>query len=330
MRVIKDWKTKFAKTCNFLDADLPALASKEKKIWDAFCSTAELTTQQATEAVTFNTSSPLLWFMPLGLDFGGVFNEQLPTRISLSGDIARRFEVDENNPIAQQYVRITVLHEMCHWSWFQKGKEDPDAAGEKFELVAGVKPDSSWLKAAPPKPAVDVLAPSARAKALRDALTAGIVVPPVLELFDGSDVASGMPRGIRNNNPGNIRPGENWLGLAETSRMAEFQKSETGFCVFVEPEWGLRAMAILLRNYQRLHNLKTPLEIIGRWAPASDNNNVASYASVLAKALGINASDPVDLTQNSTLITAMKALALHENGELPYDHKQFEAALQLI
>ena len=56
---------------------------------------------------------------------------------------------------------------------------------------------------------------------------------------------SAIPRGIRNNNPGNIRwSNDQWKGL-----IPKDQASDKAFCVFRSPEYGIRAMARILRKY---------------------------------------------------------------------------------
>ncbi len=59
------------------------------------------------------------------------------------------------------------------------------------------------------------------------------------------------PRGIRNNNPGNIRHGENWQGLNPNSRSID-----AAFCVFNTPVAGIRALAKVLINYKKIYGLK--------------------------------------------------------------------------
>ena len=77
----------------------------------------------------------------------------------------------------------------------------------------------------------------------------------------GDSIANRLPRGIRNRNPGNIRKsGDRWKGLAPL-------QSDPAFFIFETPLWGIRAMATILRNYQRRHGLKSLVQIIGRWAP---------------------------------------------------------------
>lgn len=343
MRVIPHWDEKFQKTCAFLKSDLPALSNSaagtaERKIWDSFVSVSGLG-QAAVTAVTASDAPPLLWFLPLELRTAGIFDPDVPGRISLSSDIARKFEDVPGDPRAQLFMRVAALHEMCHWAWRQQNKPDPDVAGEQFEAAAGVTPSFDWIGSGAPPPRLSSN-PSAmsltadidlRVKALRDAVDNGTSVPPSPDFFDGSDVAIGMPRGLRNNNPGNIRVGDDWRGLSERTRMTDFQRQETAFCVFSEPEWGLRAMGRILRRYQDDHGLKTPHDIIARWAPASDNNDVASYASAVARALNVGIADVIDLHDETTLAKLMKAIARHENGQVPpYSDNQYSAAIRLL
>ena len=46
-----------------------------------------------------------------------------------------------------------------------------------------------------------------------------------------------IARGERNNNPGNIRHGAKWQGLAST-------QTDKDFCQFISPEYGIRAIGI--------------------------------------------------------------------------------------
>lgn len=77
-------------------------------------------------------------------------------------------------------------------------------------------------------------------------------------------------RGIRNNNPANIRRGCNWKGLIR-------QQKDREFCQFVTMTWGVRALLVTLRTYVVKHHLRTVREIITRWAPPSDGNNTEKY-----------------------------------------------------
>lgn len=85
-------------------------------------------------------------------------------------------------------------------------------------------------------------------------------------------------RGIRNNNPANIRRGCNWKGLAE-------KQTDKEFCQFVTMTWGVRALLVTLRTYVKKYNLHTVREIITRWAPPSDGNNTEKYIEFVEKAV---------------------------------------------
>lgn len=85
-------------------------------------------------------------------------------------------------------------------------------------------------------------------------------------------------RGIRNNNPANIRRGCNWKGLAET-------QTDKEFCQFITMTWGVRALLVTLRTYVVKHHLHTVREIITRWAPPSDGNNTERYIEFVKEAV---------------------------------------------
>lgn len=84
------------------------------------------------------------------------------------------------------------------------------------------------------------------------------------------------PRGVRNNNPGNIdRTNTIWLG---EDRSAAALASEKRFCVFETPQASFRALAKTLLTYQRKHGLRTVRDMISRWAPSVENNTEAYIA----------------------------------------------------
>lgn len=85
-------------------------------------------------------------------------------------------------------------------------------------------------------------------------------------------------RGIRNNNPANIRRGCNWKGLAE-------KQTDKEFCQFVTMTWGVRALLVTLRTYVTKYHLHTVREIITRWAPPTDGNNTEKYIEFVEKAV---------------------------------------------
>jgi hypothetical protein len=106
---------------------------------------------------------------------------------------------------------------------------------------------------------------------------------------DNVQVAELAPRSVRNNNPGNIEAGE----FAKSQ--PGYKGSDGRFAIFETPEHGANAMDSLLVSYGK-RGFTTPESIIGRWAPASDNNDVSSYANTVAKALGIKPTDKIDMS----------------------------------
>lgn len=84
--------------------------------------------------------------------------------------------------------------------------------------------------------------------------------------------------GIKNNNPGNIRRGDNWKGLVP---------SNGDFCKFVSMEYGIRALIVLLRTYYRKYHLRTIRSIITRYAPPLENHTEAYIKNVSVR-MGVN------------------------------------------
>lgn len=131
------------------------------------------------------------------------------------------------------------------------------------------------------------------------------------------------PRGIRNNNPGNIRWGYNWQGLVPKS-----QRTDKDFCQFIKPEYGIRAMIVILRNYQRKHGLNTIHGIINRWAPTNENNTQA-YIDSVAKSTAATPDQYVNTSDSRFMMKLLQAIIRHENGEQPYGFDVFVKAVEL-
>lgn len=132
------------------------------------------------------------------------------------------------------------------------------------------------------------------------------------------------PRGIRNNNPGNIRWGDEWQGL-----VPKYQRTDKSFCQFISPEYGIRAMIVILRNYQSKYGLRTITGMIKRWAPPNENDTQAYIRSVI-KATGTDADKSINLTDSCKLFPLLQAIIKHENGCQPYEFDMFIRALDLV
>ena len=115
-----------------------------------------------------------------------------------------------------------------------------------------------------------------------------------------------IPRGIRNNNPLNIRRGSDWLGLRPT-------QTDAAFCQFDNIIYGYRAALVILRRYIREYRCNTIRLIISRWAPASENN-VAAYVRAVTTASGIPADQPISFQDESAVCSIVAAMQQHECG----------------
>ena len=145
------------------------------------------------------------------------------------------------------------------------------------------------------------------------------------KIFKDGFVNTGA-RGIRNNNPGNIdyHASNKWQGQLPLDKSIEPR-----FCRFQSPEFGIRALISLLRNYQVKHGLKNVAGIIGRWAP-SNENQTGAYINGVSKELGVAPTDTISMTSKDTAIAMAKAIIRHENGKQPYVDDVFERAWVLL
>lgn len=125
------------------------------------------------------------------------------------------------------------------------------------------------------------------------------------------------PRGIRNNNPLNIRIGNTWLGEVPNPTDSEFEQ-------FVSILYGLRAAFYILRRYIRRYGRNTPQKIIAAWAPSSENNTVAYVASVCQRAR-IVADEVIDYANKDIMCRLVEAMAYVECGRA-IDMKTIEKA----
>lgn len=133
------------------------------------------------------------------------------------------------------------------------------------------------------------------------------------------------PRGVRNNNPGNIRrnPANKWQGRVPLS-----QQTDHEFEQFVSPEYGIRALAITLITYQDRYGLRTVEEIVGRWAPPSENDTRA-YVRAVARATGRAPASEIDTHDYEDLRMLVEAIISHENGGYRYQRHIVDRGLEL-
>lgn len=133
-------------------------------------------------------------------------------------------------------------------------------------------------------------------------------------------MSKSLPRGIRNFNPGNIRwtrPRTPWQG-----RVPEERTRDRDFEEFLEPRWGIRALARTLITYQDQHGCDTIRKIIHRWAPPVGQNqagdtyrqNTGAYVNHVALMTNIGPDEPIDVQRYDIAYPLVVAIIRHENG----------------
>lgn len=148
----------------------------------------------------------------------------------------------------------------------------------------------------------------------------GNVVPNesgIAAAASGTAAAAGrLPRGIRNNNPLNLR---SWGSAPVVG----------GYAQFATPQEGIDAAAKQLLLYQG-RGIDTLGGIAAHWAPASDDNDVASYTADLAKQTGFGAGQHLDLRDPKVMGAVLSAMIRHENGQNPYSQSMIAAEAQKV
>ncbi|MCC3717980.1 lytic transglycosylase domain-containing protein [Rouxiella badensis] len=126
------------------------------------------------------------------------------------------------------------------------------------------------------------------------------------------------PKGIRNNNAGNLR----YVGQAGAVN------DGTGFARFSSAYDGLKAMAKQLMRYSR-RGINTISGIINTWAPSSENNTRA-YIQAISKTLGMAPDAVLNMSDPRVLSALMGGIVQHENGRNPYTRELVGQAARAI
>lgn len=115
-----------------------------------------------------------------------------------------------------------------------------------------------------------------------------------------------LPRGLRNNNPGNIRRNSDvFQGEVNPSRDKDFKQFKT-------MAHGYRAVFKILSNYYRNYKLDTIRKMIEHWAPENENNT-AAYVSLVCSYSGIGPDDLISFDREQ-MIRIVAGMSKVENG----------------
>jgi murein DD-endopeptidase MepM/ murein hydrolase activator NlpD len=134
-----------------------------------------------------------------------------------------------------------------------------------------------------------------------------------ISAYPNTEYAPTDPRGLRNNNPGNIKRDQtDWVGL----RPNDLQLDPV-FFQFTAMRFGIRAMARILKNYNRKHGINSIRGISDRWAPADDGNVPLQHArNIHSHSRGVCQSidDSIQLLRPETLFGIVRGIMVAENG----------------
>ncbi|MCG7488584.1 structural protein P5 [Vibrio sp. Of14-4] len=114
-----------------------------------------------------------------------------------------------------------------------------------------------------------------------------------------------MSRGIRNNNPLNIRysASNKWLGEVKKKHDYDFEE-------FISVEYGFRAAYKTLMTYRNKYNIKTIEKIIFRFSPPNENDT-----ENIIKKISIMSGIPRDkIIENDEYPIIIKNMAIIESG----------------
>ena len=133
-----------------------------------------------------------------------------------------------------------------------------------------------------------------------------------------ADGGKPLPRGIRNNNPGN-------LNFARQAGATKEAGANGRFAVFADAQAGLNALSRQLQLYAS-RGLNSVSQMISQFAPPSENNTKA-YIARVSKALGVTKTDSLNMSDPKVVRTMMDAIITVENGYNPYSAAAVNAAV---
>ena len=116
-----------------------------------------------------------------------------------------------------------------------------------------------------------------------------------------------MSRGLRNNNPGNIRRSRvRYKGEVRPSRDPDFKEFST-------MAYGYRAVFVLLDTYRSRYGLTTIRQMLNRYAPPTENFT-EGYVRFVADYSGVMPDEVVDTRSEKDMIPVVAAMSKIENG----------------
>lgn len=130
------------------------------------------------------------------------------------------------------------------------------------------------------------------------------------------------PRGLRNNNPCNIRrSSQQWKGKitdpSSCPAVCPTGKLDTDFEQFTDLKWGVRAALVILRTYTTKYHLNTVPAIIRRWAPPTENS-VDHYISFVCGFGQLTPRQHIKFEHRGAICRLVWSMAIYECGTYPF------------
>ena len=182
------------------------------------------------------------------------------------------------------------------------------AAGVPMQGIAGMSEAMAPQSAA--SEGIGTIMPQSMRQAVPDA--------PAMPMAEGGVIYAqdGLPRGLRLNNPGNIRPGAGFFGESG---------DDGGYAQFESDEAGIRAIQRLLRTYGNEYGINTLRGLANRYAPPSDNNPTGNYIDFLSQKTGFDPDQEINLAEQGSSI--IPAIIGFEQGQQPFSQELIDRSI---
>lgn len=247
----------------------------------------------------------------------GIFGQVAPVQVPDFGATLARAQGMQANRLAmlaQQRQMAEADQRQQFFAQNAAGFASADPA-KRMNLLAmlGQQPGGAAM-------ALPMMDQERRRAELRDIMSDGSPGAAPVVQPSGGDLPPGdpsLPRGIRNNNP---------LNLSYVAGQPGVQGSDGRFGRYATPEEGIAASVRQLQMYGQ-RGLTTPAQIIGRWAPPSENNTGA-YVAAVARRAGLAPNQPINLSDPAVVSRLVGAMAHHENGR-PIDDAVVQRGVQM-
>lgn len=150
------------------------------------------------------------------------------------------------------------------------------------------------------------------------------------------------PRGIRNNNPYNIRSNSNFIWRGQ------FGKDDAGFCIFhklpvrsnfthdiitqydtnlkIDCVWSTRAACLIWQHYRDYKNCSTLWDYIFQWV-GEDYKQATPYCDFLVPIVHIRMNEPLRLEDHK--LELCQGVISFECGENPYPENMIRRGITL-